>query len=342
MSALQGPDTDESSTLGKLAAALAKAQGAMHAAEKTATNPGFNKKYATLAAVWEACRGPLAENGLAVVQRVGGGGDGRIILTTDLIHAESGEFVRSRWTVPADLEARRNAVQALVSATTYARRTQLAAMVGIAVEDDDGESAGAKGNRRQEAEHRDPHSESGHNPAPSGGGPSNFPNFGKGNGAPIRDAAPPVLEFHLEQARKSLANPDKAKFHVKESALIGALEAELARQRAAAPEGKWETAAGAKTEKTEKAEPQVYEEAARLLKEAPSMERVSAVLRRAFDSQKLNADQRKALDVVAGQRIAALKSPPREPSEGELDAMRYEEPSPDQFPRGGTEPGSDG
>lgn len=227
-----GGEADESPTLGKLAAALAKAQGAMHNAEKTANNPGFNRKYATLAAVWDACREPLAANGLAVVQRVGGG-DGRVILTTDLIHAESGEFMRSRWVVPADVEARRNAVQALGSATTYARRYALAALVGVAVEDDDGEGAGAKAGRREREDQRDLPPENGSRPSSSGGG-AVFPNFGPAKGAPVHGATAEHLQTYLEAARKSLADPSKAKWHAKESALIGVLEAELARQRGSA------------------------------------------------------------------------------------------------------------
>ena len=59
----------ESATIGKLVMALAKAQGQIKAAPKDSDNPFFKSKYADLASVWEACREPLAKNGLAVIQR---------------------------------------------------------------------------------------------------------------------------------------------------------------------------------------------------------------------------------------------------------------------------------
>lgn len=233
---LQGPDADESTTLGKLAAALAKAQGAMEAAKADATNSGYGRKYATLASVWDACRKPLADNGLAVVQRVGGD-ERRIIITTDLIHAESGEFTRSRVVVPAETDGRRNTAQAMGTSISYLRRYQLAAMVGIAQEDDDAESAGKPAPKRQRDEPRD------ETPRTTTG-PTTLPNYGPFKGANIRDAPPHVLDKYLEDARKELADPSKAKFHGKASALIGALEAELKRQGGAVPEGQRETKTG--------------------------------------------------------------------------------------------------
>lgn len=226
-SGLVGPDADESTTLGKLAAALAKAQGAMEAAKLDAQNSGYGKRYATLSSVWEACRGPLSANGLAVVQRVGGD-ERRIIITTDLIHGESGEFMRSRVVVPAETDGRRNMAQAVGTSISYLRRYSLAAMVWIAQEDDDAESAGKAAPKR---DRQDP-------PAGEsvGASPANFPNFGKWKGAPISGAPVEALEFHLSAARKSLADPDKAKYHAKESALIGAIEAELKRQSGAVPQ----------------------------------------------------------------------------------------------------------
>jgi len=46
---------EKSETIGKLAEALSKAS----------ENPFYNSTYADLASVWDACRKPLADNGLA-------------------------------------------------------------------------------------------------------------------------------------------------------------------------------------------------------------------------------------------------------------------------------------
>ena len=151
--------SDHSQEIGKLALALAKAQGAMEAAKKDSKNPFFNSKYADLASVWEAIRKPLSDNELAAVQITGKGesyqlmvkeknGPNRevtgheIIVTTLLAHS-SGEWIRSDLYVkPLNIDP-----QAIGSALTYGRRYGLAAMVGVAQDDDDGNSgSGRNGN----------------------------------------------------------------------------------------------------------------------------------------------------------------------------------------------------
>lgn len=137
-------DANETSSIAALAAALAKAQGAMQAAAKDSKNPHFNSKYADLAAIWAACRAPLATNGLSVVQRVSTSGDGAVTVVTRLMHS-SGEWIQDRCVFPV---AQRTP-QAYGSAVTYARRYALAALVGVAAEDDDGNDASG-GPSRQE------------------------------------------------------------------------------------------------------------------------------------------------------------------------------------------------
>ena len=127
---------ETSPTVGAIAAALAKAQGAMQGAKKEAVNPHFRSRYADLASVWEACRAPLAANELAVVQMLEPAGTGGISLRSLLVHS-SGEFFASRLYIPL----RDPSPQAIGSAITYARRYALAALVGVAAEDDDGEEA---------------------------------------------------------------------------------------------------------------------------------------------------------------------------------------------------------
>jgi hypothetical protein len=124
-----------SPTIGKLAAALAKAQRAVDAAAKDKKNPHFNSRYADLASVWEACREQLTSNGLAVVQFPGG--FGRTCMLTTILTHESGEWISSE----AYAETKDGSPQAMGSATTYLRRYALAAVAGVAPDDDDGEAA---------------------------------------------------------------------------------------------------------------------------------------------------------------------------------------------------------
>ncbi len=119
----------------KLAMALAKAQAVMGGAKKDATNPHLKSKYADLASVWEACRDPLTSNGLAVVQFPEADG-AKVTVKTMLLH-ESGEHLETS----ISATAKDSSPQSIGSVITYLRRYSLSAMVGIAPEDDDGESA---------------------------------------------------------------------------------------------------------------------------------------------------------------------------------------------------------
>lgn len=127
-----------SETIGKISAALAKAQGTMTTAGKDAK--GNYGKYADLASIWETCREPLATNEIAVIQSPGETGDRVVTMTTILSHS-SGEWFSDTLTIPmSKVDA-----QGYGSAVTYARRYALAAMVGIAPAEDDGTAAAAIG-----------------------------------------------------------------------------------------------------------------------------------------------------------------------------------------------------
>jgi len=60
--------------------------------------------------------------------------------------------------------------------------------------------------------------------------PTVFPPYGRSRGMPIRGASAQDLDFYATGARRTLADPGKARFHDKERALLGAIEAEQARQ----------------------------------------------------------------------------------------------------------------
>jgi hypothetical protein len=138
-----------SDSIAALAGALAKAQGEMEGAAKGNTNPHFKSKYADLASVWDACRTPLAKNGLAVLQPVSADG-ARVTVTTILAHS-SGEWLEESLT----MTAQQNTPQGVGSAITYGRRYGLASMVGIAPEDDDGNAASQVQTQRAKAEDED-------------------------------------------------------------------------------------------------------------------------------------------------------------------------------------------
>lgn len=75
-------------------------------------------------------------------------------------------------------------------------------------------------------------------PAASGGSgaePAQFPNYGRSKNAPIAGASEQDLEYYANGARRSLADPSKARWHEKERALLAAIEKELARQRGEPP-----------------------------------------------------------------------------------------------------------
>lgn len=126
---------ERSATIGKLAAALSKAQAILEAAKKDANNPFFKSKYADLSSVWAAVRGPLTANELSILQEPSTD-SGKIIVTTTLMHS-SGEYVRSSLSMPVVKQD----PQGYGSAVTYARRYALQSVMGIAPEDDDGNAA---------------------------------------------------------------------------------------------------------------------------------------------------------------------------------------------------------
>lgn len=127
---------NHSEHINELACALSKAQGEILPALKDNVNPHFKSKYADLNSVWNACREPLSKNGLSVIQTTCED-NGRIVLITTLVHS-SGQWIKS--SLP--LIMTKNDSHGLGSALTYSRRFSLAAMVGVAPdEDDDGNAS---------------------------------------------------------------------------------------------------------------------------------------------------------------------------------------------------------
>lgn len=123
--------------------ALSKVQATIKDAKMDSKNPHFQSKYASLGAVYEACRTQCAAQGICITQ-LATTVDGRPAVWTMLGHT-SGQWIRSLLVIPAD----KPTAQGMGSALTYGRRYALSAIVGIAAdEDDDGNVA--------ETSHRQP------------------------------------------------------------------------------------------------------------------------------------------------------------------------------------------
>lgn len=120
----------------KMPAALLKAQATITFAAKGSVNAHFKNKYADLAAVIDAVKSALNDNGIAFVQTASPSQDGFLNLTTRLIH-ESGEWIEDTLTMPLQ----KCDPQGYGSAMTYARRYSLAAITGLYQDDDDGNQA---------------------------------------------------------------------------------------------------------------------------------------------------------------------------------------------------------
>jgi hypothetical protein len=174
----------QSKQVGEIAGALAAAQAEMSNVPMNAKNGFLNTKFADLAAVRDACMGALNQHDIAVTQQFQpAAGQGfqttkerkqreytvniQILglLRTQFTH-KSGQWMASELLLPANWGDPHN-----VAATiTYFRRYTLAAMVGLAQFDDDGESAKQRTEARVEARKPDaappPPARSARRPAP--------------------------------------------------------------------------------------------------------------------------------------------------------------------------------
>ncbi len=115
--------------------AIALSQLHVENALKSGTNPHFKSKYADLAEILNTVRPAFSANGIAIVQTPTFE-SGVASVETMLCH-ESGEFISSVCSSPVSKQD----AQGIGSAITYLRRYSLAAMCGIAQEDDDGQHA---------------------------------------------------------------------------------------------------------------------------------------------------------------------------------------------------------
>lgn len=114
-----------SETIAELSIAFVAAQAELKNAAFDKINPHFKSKYATLAGIRDGIVPVLSKHGLGVIQ-----GTDMDCVVTRLIH-KSGQWIESRYPLAMDKP------QQMGSAMTYARRYSLAAICGIASEEDD-------------------------------------------------------------------------------------------------------------------------------------------------------------------------------------------------------------
>ena len=140
---------NKSESIKNISTALSKFQGEVKNPPKSANNPFFKSKYTTLDVLVDTAKPLLQSNGLSYIQSCGGDG-ANVSLTTLLMHS-SGEWIESDALV---LKADKQTAQGAGSAITYARRYALAAMLGLASdEDDDGNDAsGNKADKKSPAQ----------------------------------------------------------------------------------------------------------------------------------------------------------------------------------------------
>ena len=136
-------------TIGKLVAALAKAQLNFKPVLKQTDNAAFMRggkasKYADLATYIDATQEALAKEEIVVMQWPDVSPEAKSMTLTTILAHSSGEWYQGTLTLPA-LGRQGFDAQSCGSSITYARRYTYAAITGCASEDDDGNAASGRG-----------------------------------------------------------------------------------------------------------------------------------------------------------------------------------------------------
>lgn len=137
---------NKSESITELNKALANFHKEVKQPMKDANNPFFKSKYVPLENVVEAIDDVAPKHGLTYSQYPVTTENGLVGISTVLLH-ESGEFIEFP---PATTKPDKNTPQGVGSALTYMRRYSLSAVFGITSDqDDDGNEASGKNNRKQ-------------------------------------------------------------------------------------------------------------------------------------------------------------------------------------------------
>lgn len=114
--------------------------------KKDSANPFHKSRYASLAAHLELCEETLDRHGLILLHSGNGSYDKPMLIAT-LMHAESGQWIKSYLPLPnpkADS-------QGLGASVTYMRRYSINSLLGLTAEDDDGETACGRGKGKKDS-----------------------------------------------------------------------------------------------------------------------------------------------------------------------------------------------
>jgi len=129
---------EKSENITELTKALAKFHSLVGKIKKDASNPFFKSNYASLSHILEEIAQPMQDSGLVITQFPDDTG-----MVTMLIHADSGQFISSCYSMPV---AKQNDPQALGSSISYARRYSITSVLNLSITDDDAEGAMGRNN----------------------------------------------------------------------------------------------------------------------------------------------------------------------------------------------------
>lgn len=130
-----------------IALALSKVQAEIESVNKD--KQGYGYKYADLGSCLQAVKKPLRNNGLSISQLGTCDDTNKQMLVTLLMH-ESGQWLKSIFSVESVELKQCNSLQNLGASLTYMRRYALSAIIGLTQEDDDAQSLTKNSNKVKE------------------------------------------------------------------------------------------------------------------------------------------------------------------------------------------------
>lgn len=123
----------KSETISGVVSALTKARKEL--TNLYPTKQGYGYKYADLAQIIDHTKPILENHGLVIVQNLINESEGQIGVETILFH-ESGEYIGGAYVLPLTDLPKGTLTQAMGASITYGRRYALAAILGIATDED--------------------------------------------------------------------------------------------------------------------------------------------------------------------------------------------------------------
>lgn len=228
---------NKSDSTGKLAEALAKAQGAFLPIEKSKSaqvkmksGGEYSFDYADLHSVLAAVTPALTANGLALVQDAEAGQGAAVKVSAMLLHS-SGEWIQS---APVSVPVEGSRPQEVGGAISYARRYVVSSLLSIASTEEDDDANAAEGNKATITRRE-------HAPSSAPAGDVAL-KFGRGKDKNLSEVSDDDVKWYIGAWERDLGDPAKEKFHASSRKNIAAAQAILAAR--AKPDGtpasKWD------------------------------------------------------------------------------------------------------